>query len=62
MHVFFKKKAGFVYIKDKSFGDIYLSRDQGVLVYSVNLEDGHFREHFVGSASLKLDTRRDLYL
>lgn len=62
VHVFFKKKAGFVYIKDKSFGDIYLSRDQGVLVYSVILEDGHFREHFVGTASIKKDTRVDLYL
>lgn len=62
VHVFFKKKAGFVYIKDKSFGDIYLSRDQDVLVYSVILEDGHFREHFVGTASIKKDTRVDLYL
>lgn len=62
VHVFFKKKAGFVYIKDKSFGDIYLSRDQGVLVYSVILEDGHFREHFVGTASIKKDTKVDLYL
>lgn len=62
VHVFFKKKAGFVYIKDKSFGDIYLSRDQGVLVYSVILEDGHFREHFVGTASIKKDTRVVLYL
>lgn len=62
VHVFFKKKAGFVYIKDKSFGDIHLSRDQGVLVYSVILEDGHFREHFVGTASIKKDTKVDLYL
>lgn len=62
VHVFFKKKAGFVYIKDKSFGDIHLSRDQGVLIYSVILEDGHFREHFVGTASIKKDTRVDLYL